>query len=795
MIPLSYPLFYFTMKKLSALFLALTLFCSAFAQTRVNFSGTVTTSNGAPVSGTTVSLLNTNYAAITDAKGAFTFKNVPAGKYTLHVSNLAYAAVNQNITVGAQASSTTIQLTETSNRLDEVVVTAQKSEEAAQQVPASISTLSAKQIQEYKVWNLKDITPIVPNLYTASPGDDRNVTSIRGVATTSYDPAVTTYIDGVNQFSLDTYIPQLFDVERVEVLRGPQGSLYGRNAMGGVINVITKQPTNQVSGYVEANLGSYGQKRFSGAIRLPLVNDKLYLGVAGLYNGFDGFYNNQFNSTKLDKQHSFLGNYYLKYLATQNFNLTLNVKNYANRNNGPFALSGSPADALATPFQVSQNATTKMVDNIFNASLSASYTGRGFNFISSTAYQQNYRYYTVPIDGDFSPIDGVTVINNYGPDFNKVKVTTQEFRFSSPASATNIRWTAGLYGFYRYAPTKTGTHFGADGELVGAPFPNFSTINTNIERNYGTAVFGQVVFVLDPKWDLTAGLRYDYEHKKEQVKGEFQMDGDEPMTTQNDTSSTASFKAFTPKLSLAYHASEANNLYASYSRGFRAGGISQLGADPSSPPLFAYKPEYSNNFEVGSKNLLFNNKLRVNVSLFYTSINNAQVPTLVLPQAIVVTRNAGKLRSKGAELELAATVLKGLDISYNFGYTHARYNNLQVPSNGSVLNLNGNRQVYTPDVTSMLALQYGYKLSSGAKLIARGEWKYLGKQYFDLANNIEQKAYSTFNARVGVSTKELDIFVWGSNLGNKHYIDYAYDFGASHLGNPRMYGVTVRTNF
>jgi iron complex outermembrane receptor protein len=95
----------------------------------------------------------------------------------------------------------------------------------------------------------------------------------------------------------------------------------------------------------------------------------------------------------------------------------------------------------------------------------------------------------------------------------------------------------------------------------------------------------------------------------------------------------------------------------------------------------------------------------------------------------------------------------------------------------------------------MLALQYGYPLGGGTKLIVRGEWKYLGKQYFDLANNIEQKAYSTFNARVGVTTKRLDVFVWGTNLSNKHYIDYAYDFGASHLGNPRMYGVTMRTNF
>ncbi|RFZ84111.1 TonB-dependent receptor [Mucilaginibacter terrenus] len=773
------------MKKIVVLFALLASIGQAFAQSRVNFSGLVTDTHAAPIHGANVNLLNTNYSTVTDAKGAFRFNKVPAGTYTLHVSSIAFAAVNQTITIADGRQFTSIQLSEASNRLDEVVVTAQKSEESAQQVPFSISTLSAKQVQDYRVWNLKDITAIVPNLYSSNPGDNRNVTSIRGVATTSYDPAVATYIDGVNQFSLDTYIPQLFDVERVEVLRGPQGTLYGRNAMGGVINVITKQPTNETTGFAELNYGSYDQKRISLGMRTPLVKDKLYLGVAGLYTGFDGFYNNLYNNTKLDKQHTFMGNYYLKYLATQNFSLTLNVKNYANRNNGPFALAPSPADALATPFQVSQNATTKMVDNILNASLTANYAGKGFIFTSSSAYQKNYRYYTVPIDGDFSPVDAVTINNNYGPQFNKVEVGTQEFRFTSPASASKIRWTTGLYGFYRYAPTKSATGFGGD-----------AAVNTNIERNYGWAAYAQATFVIDPKWDVTAGIRYDFEHKKGRVAGLYIPGGSDPIVSQNDSSATAHFNAFSPKVSLAYHASEANNLYATYSRGFRAGGLSQLGADPTQPPLYAFKPEYSNNFEVGSKNSLLNNKLRVNVSLFYIGINNAQVPTLILPQGLTVTRNAGKLHSKGAEAEVAATVLKGLDLSYNFGYTHARYTNLQVPSNGAVVNLNGNHQVYTPDITSMLAAQYAYPLDNKqTKLILRGEWRYLGDQYFDLANQIKQDGYSTFNARFGVSTKRFDLFVWGSNLSNKHYIDYAYDFGAAHLGNPRVYGATLSTRF
>lgn len=773
----------------------LTSFCSAFAQLNATLSGIVTNSANQSVQGVTVSLLNTNYVTASDKSGVYRFSGIPAGKYILHITSVAFAAMSREVIITTPIQKLDIQLTESSNRLDEVVVTANKREEEVQKVPVSISTLSAKQVRDYKVWNLKDITAISPNLYSASPGDNRNVTGIRGIVTTSYDPAVTTYIDGVSQFSLDTYIPQLFDVERVEILRGPQGTLYGRNAMGGVINVITKQPTNQLSGFAELNIGNYGQQRYSVGISGALIKNKLFFGIAGLYNGFDGYYTNLFNDTKLDKQHAFLGNYFLKYLATDKLSVTLNVKNYANRNNGPFALAGTPGDALAEPFKVDQNATTTMIDNIFNASLAANYTGRDFNFTSISTYQENYRYYTKPIDGDFSGLDAVSVINNYGPAFNKVKVGTQEFKFSSPASASNWKWTTGVYGFYRYAPTKVGSHFGQDAAAVGSPLTDFTSINTNTERNYGAAVYGQIVYSIDTQWDITAGLRYDYEHKKEEVKGEFQPDGGDASVTQNDTSSTASFHAITPKISLAYHVTGTNNLYASYSRGFRAGGISQLSSDPSQPPLFAFKPEYSDNYEIGSKNLLFNNRLRINFTAFYSLVNNAQVPTLILPDAITVTKNAGKLNSKGVEAEIAATVLKGLDISYNFGYTHARYTDLEVSNNGAVLNLKGNHQVYTPDITSMLALQYGYMLNPEVKLVARGEWRYLGDQYFDLANQIEQKGYNIFNARLGLSTKRFEAFLWSSNLANKHYIDYAYDFGASHLGNPRTYGVTLRTQF
>lgn len=742
-----------------------------------------------------MNILNTNFGTFTDKEGKFRIENIAAGEYIIQVAALGYASLHETVQL-PQVGELTIRLARSTDQLDAVTVTARKREEDLQRVPFSISTLSARKVREHQLWNSKDLTAIVPNLYAANPGDNRNVISVRGITTTSYDPAIATYIDGVSQFGLDTYIAQLLDIERIEVLRGPQGTLYGRNAMGGVINIITKQPGNTTEGYASADIGNYGQQRYGLGLRTPLVENKLFLGVAGMYDRTDGFYTNVFNDSDYDRAHSLMGNYYLKFLASPSWSLTLNVKHDQNRSHGAFPLVFSPEAALENPFEVNQNALTKLIDNVFNSSLSANYFGKSFNFSSQTAWQSNHRYYTVPIDGDFSPIDGISVVNNYGKEWNNVKVITQEFRVSSAeSSGSAFRWTAGVYGFYQDNPVRQGTHFGEDAEMVDEEaIPNSTIINTNEGNSLGIAVYGQGTYSLTPELELTAGLRYDHEQKELNVKSEFQMEQASPAIIQPDTATRIDFSAFSPKVSLAYSLSDFHHAYLTYSRGFRSGGITQISPDPSLPPLYPYKPEYSNNFEAGIKNMLAGGRLRLNFSAFYTKVTDAQVPTLILPEAFTVTRNAGELESKGVEAEVAATPLKGLEATYNFGYTDAAYTDLQLPGDGvETVNLNGNRQIFTPEVTSMLSLQYTYALPSnpGVRLIAGGTWQYVGDQYFDLKNEIEQKGYNLFSARAGVSTRHFDAFLWGHNIFDKTYIDYAYDFKATHLGNPGTFGVSV----
>jgi iron complex outermembrane receptor protein len=790
-------------KRLLSLLICFSVIFLASAQTGNAVNGKLTNQDSQPVARAVLTVLNTNIEAVTDSAGDFHFSGLGPGKYVLRINANGYALVNKDFQVGiGNEVRLSIRLADASDQLDQVVVTAEKKEASLQEIPVSISAISARQVNQYRLWNLKDITAIVPNLYSTNSGDDRNVTTIRGIGTTSYDPAVATYIDGVNQFGLDTYIAQLLDVERIEVLRGPQGTLYGRNAMGGVINIITKQPTNTSSGFATANFGNYGLMRYELGYRTPIVKDKLYIGVAGMYSQRNGYYRNDFNDKTFDDQKNLAGNYYLKYIASPRWTATLNVKHQNNRNDGAFPMVGSMEEALDNPYRLNQNATAEMVDNTFNTSLSLVHNGGHYNFSSQTSYQSNRRFYDAPLDGDFSPADMFTIFNDYGGKWNKVKVFTQEFKFTSPtASASPLKWTAGAYFFRQDNPVKQATHVGKDTAFLGVPDAEFSTINTSTGKNTGVAIYGQGTYSITSKLDVIAGIRFDQEWKSLEVLGEYQKDPDpNPIfETRPDTSAKANFSAFSPKLGLSFRANNNTKVFLTYSRGFRTGGLTPLaqGGDPSQPPLYPFDPEYSDNLEFGFKNTFLGNRLRLNLALFASQVTDAQVPTLVLPDAVTITRNAGKLASKGAELEIAANVIKGLEIDYSFGVTEATYKDLKIAQNGGEVDLSGNTQIFTPRSTSMLAAQYTLpvKVRYPFSFVLRGEWTRLGEQYFDLANVIVQPSYNLVNARAGFTSKNFELMFWWRNIGGKKYIAYAYDFGAVHLGNPETMGITVSTRF
>lgn len=779
------------MRTLVAFLSVLFLFQSIQAQTDYKIQGKISNQQGEPVQGASVMLLNGVKGTVTDTSGTFILRVPKAGNYTLSISSIGYAEKLVSVTVGNASAPLSILLLPSSQTLDELVVSAEKQDEKLQTIASAITTIPARQIKEYRLWDIREISGIVPNLYSANSGDYRNVTSVRGIATTSYEQAVATYIDGVNQFSLDTYIPQLLDVERIEILRGPQGTLYGRNAMGGVINIITKKPTNKTDVYAEATFGNYNQQRYMLALKTPLIKDKLFIGAAGLFDKRNGYYTNAFNGQDFDAQQRFMGNYYLSYVPNSRFSATLNVKHSTNANDGAFPLNADKQSALYEPFVLNQNATARMNDDVFNTSLVLKYNTGAVRFQSISAWQTNSRIYDKPLDGDFSPLDAIAIVNNYGGDFNKVKVFTQEFRFQSRDLAEQkLKWNAGLFFFNQDNPTRQGTYFGKDASLLGIPDTEFTIISNNLGKNTGASAYGQVNWSLTDRLALIGGLRYDYEQRKLTVSGEYEKGGNS-FPTQGDTSAKASFSAVSPKAGLQYSLSTDRMVYLIYSRGYRAGGFTSLGSDPSQPPLAPYDPEFSNNIELGWKQSWSNQRYRLNANLFYTFVNNVQTPTLILPDAITVIRNAGKLNSKGAELEFAATPVKGFELVLNGGLTDAKYTELTIPKDGQAVDFSGNKQIFTPSYTALGVAQYTYPLSEKIRLSARVEARLFGQQYFDLANTISQDAYSQLHARVGATFGKAELYLWIRNIANTTFIAYGYDFGGVHLGNPRTFGATA----
>ena len=769
---------------------------SCFAQDKVSFKGKVLSQDLEPIQNAEIRFLNTSFYTNTDKEGNFVFYEIPKGSYKLNIQKKGFATVVKLIDLQQPNETEKFLMYSEREKLDEIVVTAQKRENIVQDIPGSITSLSSRIIQERQIYNPNNLTALIPNLFASDPGDRRTITSVRGIVSSSYDPAVATYIDGVNQFNLDTYIPQLFDLERIEVLRGPQGTLYGRNAMGGVINIITKKPGNKTEVFGEAQIGNYGRQRHLGGIRIPLVKDKLFFGMAGLYEKFDGFYTNDFDGSQFDEQQNFSGNYFLTYQFNPTWEATLNFKHYSAKNNGAFPLVFGINEAFENPYHLNQNQTSTMKDQTLNTSLLIEHSGENINFSSQTSFQRNYRYYEDPIDADFSPIDGISIFNNYGKDWNNINVLTQEIQFSSPTDENDkLNWTAGSYMFYQKNPVKQATQFGEDAAFVGSEEINFELINTSEESNKGISFFGQGSYKLTDKINLTAGLRYDIEEKKKSVLGEYKVNS-EPQPAfefQSDTSATASFDSFSPLLGLSYDIDRENMVFFTYKKGFRAGGLTPLTSDPSQPPLFAFKPELSHNFEIGSKNVFFENKVILNAAVFLTKVTDVQVPTLVLPEAVIVTKNTGELTSKGIELEAKILLLKGFEMNYNLGLTEATYNSLKIAGEEGEANFQGNKQIFTPDVTSMLSLQYNssFKFNKSLQYSLRGQWSYLGEQYFDLSNSLKQDPYSLINAQIGLSYKNWNIGLWGKNILDKRYISYGYNFGAVQLGPPLTYGLSL----
>jgi len=771
------------------------IFLSSFSAFSQSVTGKIETSTGTGLPFASIFVLNSNKATSADKDGYFAIP-LSKGLYQLSFSAVGFARQIRNVNISAnEAINLEIKLESVDKKLDEVIVNAEKREQNVQNVPAAVMVLDAKQIKDYRIWDITNLTAISPSLFTVEHGNSTssNFFNIRGVMGFSNEQAVATYVDGVYQFDYFSAPPLFNDVQSIEVLRGPQGTLYGRNAFGGVVNITTKQPGNVPSGYIETSLGNYGQQRYTASISGPVLKNKLFASGAFTYNHRGSIYYNEFTKSGFDRREDYSGNLNLRYLPSANWSLALNTKMENDNDRGSFPWVGSYEEVLSKPFQVNTNNTNIERRNNFNASLSAKYYGRSFSFTSVSSYINWHAWYEGRgVDYDFGPIDALST----APD-QRQHVFTQEIRFASPsASQSNFKWVAGAYGFFQNTRMNTPTFYGPDYILLDPTATNvpFTTISKSSGSNSGYAFFGQTTYSITKKLDITAGIRFDHERRKLSQQSDYIKEPD-PVEYSPFKEYKATFDAFTPKFVLSYKLQDNMLLYGSYARGFRAGGLNTNAVDPKQVP---YEPEHSDNYEIGWKNMFWKNKIKFNLTAFYLEQHNQQIST-AMDGINALVLNVGEMHNKGIELEVTTLPLKGLQIDWNASYSHARYASLLLydATVGAVVNFKGDKPINTPPLSSMLATQYTYDLVANKQKLAifvRGEYRYLGEYYFDFINGLSQPAYSLFNAKAGISNGRVELNFWARNITDRKYVAYG-SFGSFLLGSPRTYGTTFIAKF
>ncbi len=762
----------------SHLFLIIALLGVVPALFAQNITGTVMSATGQAIPSANIVVLNNDQGTFTDDSGAFQLTLAP-GAYQIAAKALGYATKIVSVEAKETPNDLRFVLAESTKALDEVVISAERSETNLQKTPIAVSVINAQEIQDYRIWSFSDMSELAPSLQTVEHGGSTSslFINIRGVMGLHSQSAVATYIDGVYQFESFSVPLQFNNVERIEVLRGPQGTLYGRNAFGGVINIITKKPTNQTTGFAQVDLGNYHQQRYSVSFSTPIVKDKLFAGVSGVFNQRKGIYTNTVTNTWFDRPQSITGGLNLRYLATDRWSFGFDGRFERNEDYGSYPWVTSDSLLFAAPYTVSRDLPNIERRNNINASVKADYQGNKVQFHSISAYLDYQRWFPKLLDTDFSAENLSATQND-----NRINTFTQEFRLSSasrPASAFD--WTIGT--FLWTAPDGTNSR----ATYRTAPAGEITALRNSVFNNQGIAFFGQATYALTDQWSVTAGLRYDKENQKlAQARQTIQPDGslteNIPFTDFENT-----FGAFTPKVVLSNQLNESTMAYAQYARGFRAGGLNAFAPTLADVP---FQPEYSDNYEIGMKNTLFADRLRLNLTGFYLQQRDQQIN--VIEDGFFLTRNTGDMNNLGAEVELSALPVRGLQVMWNASVSDARYVRLTTFSGGENQDFSGNKPLFNPGFASFLAVQYT-QFFGDVSAFVRGEHRYTGAYYMNFDNVLRQPPFHLFNTRMGLTYKKYELAFWVRNLTDVKYRTWAT--GIFLLSNPRMWGLTATARF
>lgn len=656
--------------------------------------------------------------------------------------------------------------------LDEIVVTDFK-QNKRNLTSTAVSTINVQQLHNQQIVNLKELTAIMPNFYMPDYGSYANTpVYIRGIGTKSKGSAVGFYVDGVPHFESSAFNIDLSDIAAVNVFRGPQGTLYGRNTIAGIINVYTHNPLDYQRTRIKVGYGRYNDF-IAQASNYAKISEKFGISTAASYHHNDGMFTNHFLNEKADKLNEGEGRIGLYWRPTTNWLLHLNsTLTYSEQNGYPYAPYDIVKDELL-PISYNRNSTYRRL--ISSTGLNAQYENNHISFNSQTSYQFIKSHQG--LDQDFTPQDVYFVDNSYHQN-----MLSQELTLKSNDKG-RYQWIIGLFGMLLHSNQFAETsYFTRD----------FSTPTTYKNPTAGYAIYHQSSYNIWRGMSATVGLRFDYEHAKTTYNQDKTTLSTGVTTHAKDFVSSASFRQFTPKFTLQYLTNKNNLYYISITRGYKPGGFNTIFKTDAER---TYDPEYSWNYEVGTRLKFFNGRLIAEADLFYIDWRHMQT-TYTVPGVGNVIANAGHTDSKGFELSLAYHPIKSLQLNLNYGYTHARYLEYKKSARED---FSGNRLPMVPNHT--LSLNGTYTIMPAGwfdKIVFNTGLTGLGRIYWADDNIVRQNFYATLNAKVSLTKGIFTWEVWGKNLTATNYM--AYGFKASQgnyaqRGKPLTFGTALSVSF
>ena len=667
------------------------------------------------------------------------------------------------------------QKTANATLLGTVVVTAQKREENVQDVPISMDVFDELQIDDAGITDLKDLTYFSPNLY-AKQNINQNMIIIRGLS--SHNVVLNTpaglFVDDINYPITFMQNPDLLDIERIEVLRGPQGTLYGRNTESGAVRIITRTPDNTLRGKIFLEPGLYTTDardvplfRAGASFSGPLVEDILYLSGAFQSKDTQGYTENIHDGNKdAGRVDHKSGQAKLRWTPTSRWDVTL-LGNVARDDNGYGYVRYIDGPDASDRYQINWDGGNGWVDENNGQALHLKYEGQRYSFSSITTRNDfSTNFYN---DGEFKLLP-------FPDQIFKFETTSysQEFRVASadgdtPEEASPFEWLVGAFAFH-------------DDNVADASFM-WQFRETDFE-NTGCALFGQASYRFLEKWKATAGLRWDRQESH----------GDQTRVDLNQSySADIEHDEFLPKVSLSYDVDERVMLYATVAKGILAGGFDYGFA--TSDDTLTFEPETTWNYEAGVKSQWFDDRLTVNLTAFYIDIQDKQVEEFLAGPSVRSVTNAARASSKGLELEVQARPSQEWKLFGGLGYADARIESWESDEmGGGTYDYSGNRLTYAPEYTYNVGAEYAH--SSG--LFVRGDLVGVGDFYTDAKNETKVEGYGLVNLRVGYRREAYDVVLWCKNAFDEaYYTSKSYYIGGHIVGDgaPRTVGLTVTYRF